>query len=155
MPRANRTAGIAFAPNFATNNFIYVYYTATTSPRHNRVSVHRERGRVVAGSEVAILDLEELSATNHNGGAIHLAPTANLCSCRRECSPGKFPTQHRLGKILVSTQRHSPSDIFFHTPEQTEHLALGLRNPYTFAFSRRLPDVYTTSAKALGKSTMH
>ena len=30
--------GIAFDPNFATNNFVYVYYTTSASPIHNRVS---------------------------------------------------------------------------------------------------------------------
>src|SRR5437879_12736565 len=30
--------GIAFDPNFATNQFVYVYYTATTPATHNRVS---------------------------------------------------------------------------------------------------------------------
>src|SRR5512134_3497508 len=30
--------GIAFDPNFASNNFLYLYYTVPTTPRHNRVS---------------------------------------------------------------------------------------------------------------------
>src|SRR4026209_2324177 len=30
--------GVAFDPNFATNNFVYIYYTVSTTPRHNRVS---------------------------------------------------------------------------------------------------------------------
>src|SRR6267142_6111857 len=30
--------GVAFDPNFATNQFVYVYYTATTPATHNRVS---------------------------------------------------------------------------------------------------------------------
>src|SRR6266850_3202082 len=72
--------GIAFDPSFQTNNFIYVYYTATTTPRHNRVSRFTANGDVaVAGSEVAILDLDNLSsATNHNGGAIHFGPDGNI-----------------------------------------------------------------------------
>src|SRR4026209_525810 len=28
--------GIAFDPNFASNKFLYVYYTVATTPRHNR-----------------------------------------------------------------------------------------------------------------------
>ena len=64
--------GIAFDPNFATNNFLYLYYTVTSTPRHNRVSRFTANGDVVvSGSEVQILNLEDLSATNHNGGAIH------------------------------------------------------------------------------------
>src|SRR5215204_3251186 len=30
--------GIAFDPNFTTNNFLYLYYTVATTPRHNRLS---------------------------------------------------------------------------------------------------------------------
>ena len=30
--------GVAFDPNFATNNYVYVYYTVAGSPPHNRVS---------------------------------------------------------------------------------------------------------------------
>src|SRR5215470_16891395 len=30
--------GVAFDPDFASNQFVYVYYTTSTSPAHNRVS---------------------------------------------------------------------------------------------------------------------
>lgn len=30
--------GIAFDPDFLTNQFVYVYYTTSTSPVHNRIS---------------------------------------------------------------------------------------------------------------------
>ena len=39
--------GIAFDPNFATNNFLYLYYTVATSPKHNRVSRFTANGDVV------------------------------------------------------------------------------------------------------------
>src|SRR5262249_33447721 len=49
--------GVTFDPNFAGNNFIYVYYTVTSTPRHNRVSRFTANGDVVAaGSEVVLLD---------------------------------------------------------------------------------------------------
>src|SRR5215510_2685729 len=67
--------GIAFDPNFASNQFLYVYYTATTPTIHNRVSRFTANGDVVAaGSELAILDLNNLGATNHNGGGLHFGP---------------------------------------------------------------------------------
>src|SRR5205085_11759783 len=61
---------VAFDPNFAPNDFIYIYYTATTPATHNRVSRFTANGDVaVTGSEVVLLDLNNLSsATNHNGG---------------------------------------------------------------------------------------
>src|SRR6476469_8186680 len=65
--------GVAFDPAFATNQYVYVYYTATSPTIHNRVSRFTANGDVaVPGSEVVILDLDPLSsATNHNGGAMH------------------------------------------------------------------------------------
>src|SRR5258705_4184176 len=75
--------GVAFDPNFATNNFIYVYYTATTPQVHNRVS--RFTASVgnpdvaAAGSELSIFDLNNLSgATNHNGGANHFSSAGKI-----------------------------------------------------------------------------
>src|SRR2546430_4176802 len=58
--------GVAFDPDFPTNGFVYIYYTATTPVTHNRVSRFTANGDVaVSGSEVVILDLNNLSsATN-------------------------------------------------------------------------------------------
>ena len=76
--------GIAFDPNFATNHYLYVYYTVATSPIHNRVSRFTAAGdTAVPGSEAIILELDNLSsATNHNGGAIPspAAKSARLAS---------------------------------------------------------------------------
>ena len=44
--------GIAFDPNFTSNHFVYVYYTASAPASHNRVSRFTANGDVaVAGSE--------------------------------------------------------------------------------------------------------
>src|SRR5687768_2735339 len=72
--------GVAFDPAFATNGFVYVYYTATTPAIHNRLSRFTANGDVaVAGSETVLLELNNLSsATNHNGGALHFGPDGKL-----------------------------------------------------------------------------
>src|SRR5262249_7346360 len=50
--------GLAFDPDFATNHFVYIYYTATIPVTHNRVSRFVANGNVaVGGSEAVILDL--------------------------------------------------------------------------------------------------
>src|SRR5204862_324794 len=47
--------GVAFDPNFSSNNFLYLYYTVSTSPIHNRVSRFTANGDVVVpGSEKVI-----------------------------------------------------------------------------------------------------
>src|SRR5262245_42869875 len=55
--------GIAFDPDFANNKFIYLYYTVSTTPRHNRVSRFTANGDVaVPGSETIILELDNLTS---------------------------------------------------------------------------------------------
>jgi len=134
--------GIAFDPNFQTNRFVYVYYTVPTSPRHNRVSRFTANGDVaVAGSEVVILDLENLSsATNHNGGAIHFAADGKLYVAVGDNanSANAQTLNNRLGKMLrINPDGTIPSDNpFFNTAIGANRSiwALGLRNPFTFAF---------------------
>ncbi len=134
--------GIAFDPNFSTNHFVYVYYTVPSSPRHNRVSRFTASGDVaVAGSEVVILDLDNLSgATNHNGGALHFGADGKLyIAVGENATPSNAQTlTNLLGKILrINADGTFPADNpFFNTASGKNKAiwALGLRNPYTFAF---------------------
>ncbi len=134
--------GIAFDPNFATNNFLYVYYTVPSTPRHNRVSRFTANGDVVVpGSEQIILELDNLSsATNHNGGAIHFGPDGKLYVAVGENanSSNAQTLSNRLGKVLrINSNGTIPTDNpFFNTAAGNNRSiwALGLRNPFTFAF---------------------
>jgi glucose/arabinose dehydrogenase len=134
--------GIAFDPAFATNSFVYVYYTVPGSPAHNRVSRFTAAGDVaVPGSEVPILDLDPLStATNHNGGAIHFAPDGTLFVAVGENARADLAQSldSRLGKILrIRSDGSIPDDNPFAataTGANRAIWALGLRNPFTFAF---------------------
>ncbi len=95
--------GVAFDPNFAVNQYVYVYYTATSPTIHNRVSRFTANGDVaVPGSEVALLDLETLSATNHNGGALAFGPDGKLyIAVGENAVPSNAQSlANRLGKIL-------------------------------------------------------
>jgi glucose/arabinose dehydrogenase len=134
--------GIAFDPNFAANNFIYVYYTVLVTPRHNRVSRFTANGDVVmAGSEMILLELNDLSsATNHNGGAIHSGPDGKLYIAVGENAnpPNSQTLGNLLGKVLrINSDGTIPTDNpFFNTATGTNRAiwALGLRNPFTFSF---------------------
>ncbi len=54
--------GVAFHPQFASNGWVYLYYTATQGGRHNRISRFTASGDVaLAGSEVVLVDLPSLS----------------------------------------------------------------------------------------------
>ena len=96
--------GVTFDPNFASNQFVYVYYTVTTAPIHNRVSRFTANGDVaVVGSETIILELDDLSsATNHNGGAIHFGSDGKLyVAVGENANPANAQTvDNRLGKML-------------------------------------------------------
>ncbi len=139
--------GVAFDPNFANNNFVYVYYTATTPAIHNRVSRFTANGNVaVAGSEVVILELNNLSgATNHNGGAIHFGPDSKLyIAVGENANPANAQSiGNLLGKILrINADGTIPNDnpaSFLGIPGSTSGnnraiWSVGLRNPYTFTF---------------------
>ena len=134
--------GVAFDPNFASNNFIYVYYTVSTSPRHNRVSRFNANGDVgVANSEFILLELDNLTtATNHNGGAIHFGPDGKLYVAVGEnaTSSNAQSFNNMLGKILrINADGSIPTDNpFFNTTSGNNRSiwALGLRNPFTFTF---------------------
>ena len=134
--------GITFDPNFASNNFVYIYYTATTPAIHNRISRFTANGDVaVAGSEVVILDLDNLSgATNHNGGAIHFGPDGKLYAAVGENANGANAQlfTNLLGKMLrMNSNGTIPADNPFlaQTSGKNQTIwALGLRNPFTFAF---------------------
>ena len=50
--------GVAFDPNFVSNQLVYIYYTATTPTLHNRISRFTASGDVaLAGSETIVMDL--------------------------------------------------------------------------------------------------
>ena len=134
--------GVALDPNFASNNFIYVYYTVLSSPRHNRVSRFTANGDVaVPGSETIILELDNLTgATNHNGGAIHFGPDGKLyIAVGENATVSNAQTlSNMLGKILrINSNGTIPNDNpFFNqaTGNNRSIWALGLRNPFTFTF---------------------
>lgn len=134
--------GVAFDPDFSSNGFVYVYYTATTPTIHNRVSRFTASGdTAVPGSELVILELNNLSgATNHNGGALHFGPDGKLYIAAGENANGSNAQTlgNLLGKILRLNKDGSiPSDNpFFGTASGDNRAiwALGLRNPFTFSF---------------------
>ena len=142
--------GVTFDPNFATNRFVYVYYTAATPATHNRVSRFTasiaDPNVAEVGSEVAILDLDDLSgATNHNGGAIHFGPDGKLyVAVGENANPANAQSLgNRLGKLLrINADGTIPADNPLTFPGiagsptglNRAIWAVGLRNPYTFAF---------------------
>jgi glucose/arabinose dehydrogenase len=150
--------GVAFDPNFATNNFVYVYYTVPGTTAHNRISRFTANGDVaVGGSEFILADLDNLSsATNHNGGAIHFGPDGKLyVGVGENANPANSQTlANRLGKLLrINSDGTIPADNpFFNTATGANRSiwAMGLRNPFTFAFQPGATRVFIND---VGQST--
>ena len=133
--------GIALDPQFSLNGFVYLHYTATTPTIHNRVSRFTAAADVaVLGSEVVLLDLPTLGATNHNGGALHFGVDGLLYIGVGENAVGANAQSlsSPLGKILRIARDGSipTSNPFFGATSGINRAiwALGLRNPFTFAF---------------------
>jgi len=152
--------GIAFDPQYATNKSVYVYYTSLSPVTHNRISRFTVNdgnsadyyfaGTSGQGADAGssgtptadpIFDLDPLSgATNHNGGAIHFGPDGKLYVAVGDNANGanSQSLETDLGKVLrINSDGTIPSDNPFFgvtTGNNRAIWALGLRNPYTFAF---------------------
>jgi glucose/arabinose dehydrogenase len=132
--------GIAFDPNFNSNNYIYLYYTLS-SAANNRISRFTANGDVaVSGSEQVILNLSPLSsATNHNGGHMQFGPDGKLYVGIGDNGEAvyaqTFDSYH--GKILRINPDGSvpPGNPFTSGSAQQQRVwSYGVRNPFTIAF---------------------
>jgi glucose/arabinose dehydrogenase len=136
--------GVALHPNFASNGWVYIYYTTNVAPIHNRII------RITAnpatpdiysvGSETPIAELPALStATNHNGGAMHFGSDGKLyVALGDNANSANAPLlTTRLGKMLrLNDDGTIPTDNpYFNTAtgDNRSIWSIGLRNPFTFA----------------------
>ncbi len=138
--------GVAFDPAFATTQFVYVFYTASTPTLHNRISRFKASGDVVDPTigEVVLLDFDDLgSSQNHNGGALHFGIDGKLYAAHGdngESSNAQAMT-NLLGKIIRMNPITDPvaqvpvDNPFAASASGKQRLiwALGLRNPFTFS----------------------
>lgn len=132
--------GIAFDPAFASNNYIYLYYTLS-SGANNRLSRFTANGDVVvAGSESVILDFDPIgSVLYHNGGTIEFGPDGKLYVGIGDNTNGtnaqSLDTYH--GKVLrINADGSVPAGNPFTggSAQRQRVWAYGLRNPYTLTF---------------------
>ena len=150
---------IAFHPNFASNGFFFVNYTA---PGNNLVTA---RYRVSATPSMADATSERilLSIPNplgaHNGGALAFGPDGLLYISTGDGGPPRDPlcsgqsTSSLLGKVLrLDPNRNTNTSPFYGVPPSNpfvgpgnppdEIWALGLRNPWRITFDRGTGDLF-------------
>jgi glucose/arabinose dehydrogenase len=152
--------GIAFDPNFATNHYVYLYYTrkaTTTTPVHNRVvRVTASGDAAIAGSEVLIFRLNNQSAQNHQGGSIDFRPDGKLYISSGDNATGANAQSlgNLFGKILrINKNGTIPAGNPFYANASGNNRAiwaLGLRNPFKFAIK---PGTSTIFINDVGEGT--
>jgi glucose/arabinose dehydrogenase len=136
--------GVALDPAFATNQFVYVYYTSIDGGAHNRISRFKASSAtsdtVSLNSESVLLELPTLSSfTNHNGGALHFGNDGKLyIGVGDNANSAQAPDLNSMfGKMLrINADGSIPTDNPFfgsRTGNNRAIWAYGLRNPFTFA----------------------
>ena len=145
--------GLAFHPNFASNGYFYVDYTAS-NPRRTviaRYSVDSNNSNQAdPNSEHILLELEQ-PYSNHNGGQIAFGPDGYLYIAFGDGGSGGDPhgNGQNRGTLLASIARIDvdnpagdnnygipPDNPFAGNTEgyREEIFAFGLRNPWRFSF---------------------
>ncbi len=145
--------GLAFHPDYNTNGFFFVNYTATNPARTviSRFEVSSTNPDAAnTGSELVILEFPQ-PFSNHNGGQLSFGPDEFLYIASGDGGSGNDPQGNGqklttlLGKILridVNTQAGGknyaiPADNPFvnnAAGNREEIFAYGLRNPWRFSF---------------------
>ena len=143
--------GVAFDPNFVSNQLVYVYYTATTPTIHNRISRFTASGDVaLAGSETIVMELHNLS-TRHKSQRrrTSLWTRRNLYVAVGDNANGANAQSlaTRLGKMLrITSTGGIPTDNpFFNTGHRRQSRDLGARRAqsvYVLVPGRRRSHVY-------------
>lgn len=150
--------GLAFPPNFAAKKHFYVNYTragdgATVIARY-RVSSSNADAADAASEQILLTVAQPFS--NHNGGHLTFGPDGMLYIGLGDGGAGGDPDERAqnpnelLGKMLRidvesgATPYAVPSGNAFANGVggRAEIWALGLRNPWRYAFDRQSGDLY-------------
>ncbi len=135
--------GVAVHPDFATNGWVYVYYTRSnggdssvdSSAVDNRVVRFTVAGDTVEGGETLLITLPVTPGPRHNAGNVHFGPDGKLYVSvgDLENSDSAQNIDARTGRILrLNDDGTIPDDNPFGADNPT--FALGLRNSFDFTF---------------------
>lgn len=131
--------GVAFAPDFARSGRLVLHHSDRAGD--TRVIEVRVRDGRADRAAARVLLAQEQPEENHNGGAIAFGPDGRLYVGLGD-GGGAFDPQSnaqdadsRLGKILAA-------DIDVAGEPRWETVALGLRNPWRFAFDPALGELW-------------
>ncbi|MBI4236674.1 MAG: PQQ-dependent sugar dehydrogenase, partial [Chloroflexi bacterium] len=147
--------GLAFDPDYASNGYLYVHYTAA-NPRRSVISRFRvsadDADRADPSSELLLLEVEQ-PFSNHNGGTLAFGPDGHLYIGLGDGGSGGDPLGNGedlttlLGSLLRVDVRGATPQQLYRIPADNpfaaagggvrgEIWAYGLRNPWKFSFDR-------------------
>ena len=140
---------VAFHPNYGANGFFYVNYTDLNGDtRVERYTVSAADSNLADTTTHKLILFVPQPYTNHNGGLVMFGPDGMLYIGMGDGGSGGDPenrAQHPdslLGKLLRIDVDHGdpyaipPNNPFATSGGAPEIWALGLRNPWRFAFDR-------------------
>lgn len=151
--------GLAFHPSYASNGFLYVYYSETSGNQLfnvvARYSVSASNPNLAdPGSAQIVLRMAD-PYSNHNGGQLKFGRDGYLYIATGDGGAGGDPQNRAqnlndlLGKILridvdsTSPYAIPPTNPFVgRTGVRGEIWAYGLRNPWRFTFDRLTGDMF-------------
>ena len=144
--------GLAFHPDYASNGWLYVYYSAGSPRRSVIARFSRAAGdanTIDPGSEVVLLEIPQ-PFSNHNAGCLQFGPDGMLYVASGDGGSGNDPFDNAqdlttlLGKVLrLAPDGSIPNDNPFAGGsggggsgggQRGEIWAYGLRNPFRMAF---------------------
>jgi glucose/arabinose dehydrogenase len=146
---------VAFHPQHRTNGFFYVYYTGSSGQiTIERYTVSSNANQANASSAKVLLTVAH-PRTNHNGGLAMFGPDGMLYLGLGDGGGGGDPDRNGqnqttlLGKMLrINVDSGDPYSIPSGNPfagrtdARQEIWAMGLRNPWRYAFDRSTGRLY-------------
>jgi uncharacterized repeat protein (TIGR03806 family) len=141
--------GLAFDPQYSTNGFFYVYYSAD-GPQRSRITrfqVSANANVADPASEMVLLEIAQPGFSNHKAGWMDFGPDGKLYIAVGDGGSGNDPNNNAqnlnslLGKILRINPDPSnliPTDNPFvgTAGARPEIWAYGMRNPFRMSFDR-------------------
>src|SRR5438552_2951488 len=141
----------AFDPQYSTNGFVYIHFIENIPGTTGDIVVERyhvssgDPNLLDASSVQPVIRIPHRDANNHYGGRVAFGPDGMLYLSAGDGGGGNNQFGHaqdaasHLGKLLridVSTLPYAipPDNPVFPGTAQNENWAIGLRNPFRYAF---------------------
>lgn len=146
--------GMALDPSFASNRFIYLFYTTAADQRLTRITVDASYAAMVPGSELILVSGFPRTVTYHKAGDIHFHPNDpdNIYIALGDDNDrsGAQDLTRYAGKMLRVNRTNGQGIVT--NPFQDGNMnsvrsriwAIGFRNPFRFTFRASSDAMYVS-----------